>query len=685
MRYLHKILLLIVICLVPLMGNAQQNQTAGIRARAEVHTDRILLRWIATDAECWDLLNRHGVRLERLTVVRSGIVLDKPEVKLLAAELKPQETEALKNLAVQYPMGAVIAQAIFGEDFEVSFGENPISKAIALDELRQQRYLFALYAADLCFPVAKEVGWGWEDKDINSEERYLYRIIPLVSEKKKNIHEGSVFVVANETTKFVPPIGLAVQCSESGALLSWDYNTLSYLYAAYFIEKSEDGTNFERISDLPVTRVADTDKNPHAPITYLDSIPLNKRIYYRVVGVTPFGSESSYSDVVSGIAYPTLRAAPMITTSGFDESGEADITWQFDETQQGLISGFNVLHSTNDKNYTLFAENIEPQKRKFHIGKIDKHIYYKIEAKAQQGASTVSPPVLIQPIDSVPPAIPQGLAAHIDTLGIVSLTWKPNTDADIYGYRLYRGLTKGEELIPLTDLAIRGTTYTDTIRLDNLNHNVYYALTALDERYNQSEQSETIEVLKPNTLPPTAPVIARAVPVAGKNIIEWEAGEDVYLAGFIVTRTDVDEKATQVAFRVEGPTTTRYEDNDIEPGKSYLYQVVAYSIRDLRSPLSNPIRVKSLQNSLGNKNVKFRIDAISEGIAIKWNVPDIGIISVTLYKLDESGTRFLYRENLPASGELLDKEVWQGKENEYLLVVAQKGHRPFSIKKNILL
>lgn len=374
MRYLHKILLLIVICLVPLMGNAQQNQTAGIRARAEVHTDRILLRWIATDAECWDLLNRHGVRLERLTVVRSGIVLDKPEVKLLAAELKPQETEALKNLAVQYPMGAVIAQAIFGEDFEVSFGENPISKAIALDELRQQRYLFALYAADLCFPVAKEVGWGWEDNDINSEERYLYRIIPLVSEKKKNIHEGSVFVVANETTKFVRPIGLAVQCSESGALLSWDYNTLSYLYAAYFIEKSEDGTNFERISDLPVTRVADTDKNPHAPITYLDSIPLNKRIYYRVVGVTPFGSESSYSDVVSGIAYPTLRAAPMITASGFDESGEADITWQFDETQQGLISGFNVLHSTNDKNYTLFAENIEPQKRKFHIGKIDKHI-----------------------------------------------------------------------------------------------------------------------------------------------------------------------------------------------------------------------------------------------------------------------------------------------------------------------
>ena len=56
--------------------------------------------------------------------------------------------------------GAVIAQAIFGEDFEISLGESPLSKAIALDEARQQRYLFSLYAADLCFSVAKEVWLG---------------------------------------------------------------------------------------------------------------------------------------------------------------------------------------------------------------------------------------------------------------------------------------------------------------------------------------------------------------------------------------------------------------------------------------------------------------------------------------------------------------------------------------------
>lgn len=315
MRHIKVISLFAFLCIYPLMSMAQLGQTPAIRMRAEAQSDRILLRWISTDAESWELLNKYGVRLERLTVARSGVVLEHPEIKILHENLKPEETETLKKLAAEYPMGAVIAQAIFGEDFEVSLGDNSISKAISLDEMRQQRYLFSLYAADLCFPVAKEVGWGWEDKDVKKSERYLYRAISLVPKEKRNIEQGAVFAIADETVKLVKPIDLSAQFSESGALLSWDYNTLSYLYSSYFIERSEDGRNFKQISDLPVTRMADTDKNPHAPITYLDSIPLGKTIYYRVVGVTPFGSKGEYSAVVSGIAYPALKEAPMITDS----------------------------------------------------------------------------------------------------------------------------------------------------------------------------------------------------------------------------------------------------------------------------------------------------------------------------------------------------------------------------------
>jgi fibronectin type III domain protein len=685
MRYIKKTLFLFAFCIYALIGMAQQKSTSNIRTRAEIHSDRILLRWIPSDAKSWDLLNQYGVRLERLTVSRSGVVLDKPELKVLSERLKPEATDTLKRIAAQYPMGAVIAQAVFGEDFEVSLGNNPISKAISLDEMRQQRYLFSLYAADLCFPMAKEIGWGWEDKDIKNGERYLYRITPLVPKGKYQIGQGSVFTIVGDTAKLIRPIGLSARFSEAGAFLSWDYNTLSYLYSSYFIEKSEDGKIFKPISDLPVTRIADVDKNPYAPITYLDSIPEGKTIYYRVVGVTPFGSKGAYSDIVSGIAYPALKAIPMITSSSFDRNGGADISWQFDGASQELIKGFNVLHSTDDKDYTILIGNLNPQQRNYHITNIGRHIYYKIEAEAKQGTSTRSLPVLIQPVDSVPPGIPQGLSARIDSLGAVHLSWKPNSDADIYGYRLYRGQTKGEELIPITDLAIRETTYTDSINLDNLNNKVYYALTALDERYNQSDLSETIEVIKPNIIPPTTPVIVGWKAEDGRNIIEWTQDENPYLAGFIVVRTDVEDRTRLVARRVESPISMRYEDYAIESGKSYLYQVIAYTSNQLRSHLSNPIILKSKMQGMDNDSVKFDLEALPEGIAIKWNIHYNDLMSVALYKLDDAKTKFLYRENLPASGEFVDKEILQGKENEYILVVKAKNHSSISQKKRLRL
>ena len=283
----------------------------------------------------------------------------------------------------------------------------------------------------------------------------------------------------------------------------------------------------------------------------------------------------------------------------------------------------------------------------------------------------------------MPPGIPQGLSARIDSLGAVHLSWKPNSDTDIYGYRLYRGQTKGEELIPITDLAIRETAYTDSINLDNLNNKVYYALTALDERYNQSDLSETIEVIKPNVIPPTTPVIVGWRAENGRNVIEWTQDENPYLAGFIVVRTDVEDRTRLVARRVESPISMRYEDYDIESGKSYLYQVIAYTSNRLRSHLSNPIILKSKMKGMDNDSVKFDLESLPEGIAIKWDIHYKDLVSVALYKLDGSKTKFLYRENLPALGEFVDKEILQGKENEYILVVKAKGIHPITCKKGI--
>ena len=97
MRYIKKTLFLFAFCIYALIGMAQQKSTSNIRARAEIHSDRILLRWIPSDAKSWDLLNQYGVRLERLTVSRSGVVLDKPELKSSFGKVETRSDRYIKT------------------------------------------------------------------------------------------------------------------------------------------------------------------------------------------------------------------------------------------------------------------------------------------------------------------------------------------------------------------------------------------------------------------------------------------------------------------------------------------------------------------------------------------------------------------------------------------------------------
>ena len=86
---------------------------------------------------------------------------------------------------------------------------------------------------------------------------------------------------------------------------------------------------------------------------------------------------------------------------------------------------------------------------------------------------------------------------------------------------------------------------------------------------------------------------------------------------------------------------------------------------------------------MDNDSIKFDLEALPEGIAIKWNIPYKDILSVTLYKLDETNTKFLYREGLPSSGTLIDEDIFQNRENEYILIVKSKGRKASNIIKKI--
>lgn len=678
--------MLMAFCIQGAYGQDEVNN--AIKMRSEISADDVLLRWVSTNATTWRLLNKYGVRLERYTIVRDGEVLDEQEKKVLAECLKPEESDAFKEVAQKYSYGAIIAQAIFGETFEVSgSGQYDVATVIALGQELQQRYVLSLYAADLCFPAAVVAGWGWKDSDVRTNERYLYRVVPLVPEKELKIAEGGLFVDMKDKVRLPKAMDLRGHFADSNVLLTWNFRTLESLYNAYIPERSTDGIHFTPISELPITQMQSAANKTNDQIMYVDSIHNGVTYYYRVAGITPFGSIGAYSDTISGMGREELRNPPFITKAIPDDDGGALIEWEFDAESERLIDSFVLELSEDDKdNYKELITGINKTDRQIRVPDILSTNYFVVAAHTPDGKKLRSFSALVQKVDTIPPAVPVGLTAIADSTGCVRLSWQPNSDADIYGYRIFRGQTEGEELIPLNDVAVRETAFVDTVNVRSLNSHVYYAITALDERYNQSDLCPIIEVRKPEFIPPTPPFIREIKVMNGKNEICWVSGQESTLAGFDVYRRAAQDTLFEKIAGIEGAEINSYEDMQVVNNQEYTYQVKSRTVGGLVSDASPEYRVKAI-NKTDGKDVKtqFTLTPQRGKVEISWATSATDIISIQLYKKSEGATFGLIKEGMEPTGKWIDKALAPSFKYQYMLVIKTNNTTPVTITKEIAL
>lgn len=102
-----------------------------------------------------------------------------------------------------------------------------------------------------------------------------------------------------------------------------------------------------------------------------------------------------------------------------------------------------------------------------------------------------SPRVCITPVDTFPPQAPRSLAA-VGSEGAVNLIWEPNTEGDLGGYIVLRGLAGGGALTALTPTPIRETTYRDAQVTRGQRY--VYAIVAVDTATPQNVSVESNRV-----------------------------------------------------------------------------------------------------------------------------------------------------------------------------------------------
>ncbi|MFN8888709.1 MAG: hypothetical protein ACK5WF_14710, partial [Cyclobacteriaceae bacterium] len=266
-----------------LLALRSESQTPGIKVIARAKEDSVVLRWGPTSALAWEMANKVGYVVKRYTVVRQGeVVKDANQTRvILSNQVKPWPLEKWESIAKKDKYAAIAAQALYGKSFALT---NPSTNALQFANQsaeRDNRWSFALFAADQSSSAATSMGLRLVDRSIRKNEKYLYRITVFQQNKNYPIDSGAVYVDPSEKLELSPPEEVKAEFGDQSVMIRWNTIYHETIYSSYRVERSDDeGKTFKPTDDLSFTSARPSyAANSHVSY-YLDSLPQNNKVYF---------------------------------------------------------------------------------------------------------------------------------------------------------------------------------------------------------------------------------------------------------------------------------------------------------------------------------------------------------------------------------------------------------------------
>lgn len=666
------------------------DESPSVQVISRATKDAIMLRWAVTTPTAWKYANKYGFTIERKTIVRAGEILREPEIKkITTTPILPKPLAAWEEFASQNDYAAIAAQAIYGDDFdaELEEGGNDMMSIVNLSEAMEQRFSFALYAADQNFEVAKYSGLAYIDTDIKPDERYLYNIKTAIPEEKMNVAHGGVYLGLSDYIELPQPRDLVGIFKDKSVLLSWNSRSLADYYNNYVIERSEDnGTTYTPVSDVPIINMGEKEEKTTDRMFYIDSLPQNNKEYrYRIKGISPFGQISPPSETVAGIGKKALEYNPAIQEAKLQsDNTTAIITWEFPEEGLESLSHFELNRSDAIKdNYKVVIPNIAKTTRSLEFKNLSVINYFTITAVGVDGTKRVSFPKMVQPVDNTPPATPFGLTGIIDSTGIVKLNWTANTEADFLGYRVFRANLETEEFTQITFRTIPQNIIVDTVNIKTLNNTIYYKVQAFDTRYNPSGFSEVVALKKPDIIPPTKPVFKSFSADNGVIELHWITSSSIDASKTLVYRKEKGKESPwQLVSETDIPHN-RYQDATAIPALTYLYTLVTVDESGLESEPVTPLTISLPDNKSKPEIDRFTavVNREEKHIALHWKYKAAAVKEFLLYKAEEGKQPTRYKMFSNTETKFTDHQLTVNTKYIYLLQAVFDSRAKSPIKK----
>lgn len=644
------------------------------------YKDSIKLRWAPASPVAWHYANKYGYIVERYLIVKDHQALQIPEkVDLVKEPMKPLPLNEWEPYAETDDYAAISAQAIYGESFELTTNKgSDLMQMINKSRDLEARYSFALFSADVSPKVAHLSGLMLTDKDVKQGEQYLYKVIAKVPQDIIKIDTGYVYIGTNENRPLPKPRDLNAYLADKSALVSWEHRFNDLFYVAYSLERSDDGKLFKPVSDLPLINTRNDAEGTQDYMFRMDSLPENyKKYFYRVRGINSFGEYGPYSDTISGMGYKIFAANPAITSAKVMANQYVQINWEFPDSLNNLIKGFQVQRSGKDKGpYKDLQDTLlKTDERTFTDITNNPTNYYKVVAIDQRDEGHHSFPYIVLLIDSIPPKKPTGLVGEIDTTGIVTINWKQNVENDLLGYRVFRANNRSDEFSQITRDPISDNQSIDTINIRTLTKNVYYKISAVDQHFNPSEFSDILELKRPDKIPPVQPIFSSIESEENGIYLTWINSSSNDVSKHVLYRKSESDSLWNVIQLFDiTDSITAFRDTLTIPGTVYQYTMLAVDETGLESAPSKLVTMNAFVQKIRPKvhNMKYKVDRDNKLIYLTWEYGYTGVERFLIYRSMNEDPINLYDGVSVGEFEYEDKRLQPNNKYSYRLKVLYK-------------
>lgn len=522
------------------------------------------------------------------------------------------------------------------------------SKETVANKKAYELYQLSL-AAIFDSQVAKHLGIYFEDNSATAGKKYNYKVVDVSSSKELSVLNGLIVgdvPVAPENFKGIQ--------ENQNVKLSWKMND-NFMGCNIY----RNGT---KINTEPI--MANLEKDGYQ-IGYIDSNLAEGSYVYVLKGVTFLNTESQASAEVKLVV---KDATPPSVIKGFKaerKNDEVVLVWQAVKDKD--LSGYNVLKST-DKGKTFVKVNTQLISSVSFIEKIDGAsgtFQYQIEAVDKSNNTRKSIPVNVFVPDHTAPDMPKEVSSKSES-GKITLSWRANSENDLAGYRIYRGLKDDDEneMLLLNVAPQAQTFFVDTFN-EKAGTKFIYKVTAVDRSFNESPQA-VVWVQLPDVVPPSAPFLQEATYERNQVNLKWDAVVNDAILGYDVYRVfeEREEKINR-----EPVLSTNFTDSENSKKGIIQYYIKAIDSAKLVSKPSNKISVATADFANDKLIITLSQDLRAKKVTISYEgLKSQDIQTIKLFrKSEETGfvrVPFLINDNV-----IVDETSEENKIYEYYLEV----------------